>query len=97
MTSDHVGPEGQGTFESALARLEEIVKLLESGDLSLEETLAHYEEGSRLVKECAGRLDQAEQRIKVLSGEASPSPTGQAPAGEEVEVEDDSAEDGLPF
>ncbi len=48
-------------FEEALARLEAIVQELEGKDLSLEDTLARYEEGSRLVRECAQRLDEAEQ------------------------------------
>ncbi len=55
------------TFESATARLEEIVKLLERGNSSLDESLKLYEEGVALVRFCNEALDNAEKRIKVLS------------------------------
>jgi exodeoxyribonuclease VII small subunit len=55
------------TFEQALARLEEIVRSLENGQTKLEDSLALYEEGIRLVRLCNERLDGAEQKIKVLS------------------------------
>jgi len=53
-------------FESALARLEEIVDRLERGDLPLEEALAAFEEGVGLSRRCAGELSSAERRIEVL-------------------------------
>ena len=55
------------TFEQALSRLEEIVRSLENGQTKLEDSLALYEEGIRLVRFCNERLDGAEQKIKVLS------------------------------
>ena len=55
------------TFESATARLEEIVKLLERGNSSLDESLKLYEEGVALVRFCNEALDSAEKRKKVLS------------------------------
>jgi exodeoxyribonuclease VII small subunit len=55
------------TFEQALSRLEEIVRSLENGQTKLEDSLALYEEGIRLVRLCNERLDGAEQKIKVLS------------------------------
>ena len=55
------------TFESATARLEEIVKLLERGNSSLDESLKLYEEGVALVRFCNEALESAEKRIKVLS------------------------------
>ena len=55
------------TFEQALARLEEIVRSLENGQTKLEDSLALYEEGIRLVRLCNERLDNAEQKIKLLS------------------------------
>ncbi len=79
-------------FEDALARLEAIVQELEGKDLSLEETLARYEEGSRLVRECAQRLDEAEQRIRTLSA-AEESKTGSEDEGESEE----GGDRGLPF
>ena len=55
------------TFEQALARLEEIVRMLESGSAPLDRSLELFEEGVGLVKMCNGRLDNVEQRIKILS------------------------------
>jgi exodeoxyribonuclease VII small subunit len=54
-------------FEQALERLEEVVKQLEDGRLSLEKSLDLFEEGIRLSKICEGRLDAAEQRITILT------------------------------
>ena len=54
------------TFEGALSRLEEIVKLLESGNAPLDGSLALFEEGTSLVKQCNSQLDGAEQKIKKL-------------------------------
>ena len=54
------------TFEAAMARLEAIVRSLEEGKLTLEDSLAAFEEGIRLVKLCTGQLDNAEQRVKLL-------------------------------
>lgn len=53
-------------FEEALKKLEEIVKEMESGDLTLEESLKSFEEGIRLSRFCAKKLDEAERRIEVL-------------------------------
>lgn len=55
------------TFESALARLEEIVRALDGGDAPLDESLALFEEGVKLVKLCSGKLDAAEQKVKILT------------------------------
>ena len=54
------------TFESSLARLEEIVKSMESGEAMLDETLSLYEEGVKLIQFCTKALDTAEQKIKIL-------------------------------
>ena len=54
------------TFEGALARLEGIVRLLESGNAPLDGSLALFEEGTALVKQCNSQLDKAEQTIKIL-------------------------------
>ncbi len=53
-------------FEQALARLEEIVRALDSGAAPLDESLALFEEGVRLVKLCSEKLDGAEQKVKIL-------------------------------
>ncbi len=62
--------EKKPTFAEALARLEEIVTGIEGGDIPLEQSIAKYAEGIGLVKQCRGILDQAEQKIQLLS--ASP-------------------------
>ena len=53
-------------FEEAMARLEEIVQGLESGDLSLEDSLAIFEEGMKLIKFCSKKLEEAEQKVTML-------------------------------
>jgi exodeoxyribonuclease VII small subunit len=55
------------SFEEALAALEEVVAQLESGGLTLEETVALYERGQQLVALCNARLDKAELQIEQLS------------------------------
>jgi exodeoxyribonuclease VII small subunit len=54
------------TFESSLARLEEIVKAMESGEAMLDEALSLYEEGVKLIQYCTKALDTAEQKVKIL-------------------------------
>lgn len=54
------------TFEKALVRLEEILKGLEQGSAPLDESLNMFEEGVKLVKLCNFKLDNAEQKIKIL-------------------------------
>jgi exodeoxyribonuclease VII small subunit len=58
-------PKNQ-TFESSLGELEKIVRKLEDGDLSLEESLKLFEDGVRLSRECQERLNSAERRIEIL-------------------------------
>jgi exodeoxyribonuclease VII small subunit len=53
-------------FEVALARLESVVSRLESGELTLGESLKSFEEGVGLSRQCAERLDQVEARIELL-------------------------------
>jgi len=56
-------------FEEALAKLEEVVDRLESGDLELEASLVAFERGVRLSRRCASELDAAEQRVEILMRE----------------------------
>ena len=53
-------------FEEALKRLEKIVQELEDGDLPLDEACEKYEEGIRLSKACAKKLEQAKKRVEIL-------------------------------
>ena len=56
------------SFEETLQHLEEIVHLLEEGNLGLDEALARYEEGVRLLRQSYDLLRHAERRIELLSG-----------------------------
>jgi exodeoxyribonuclease VII small subunit len=58
------------SFETALARLETVVKQMEDGTLPLEELIERYEEGIRLVKACSDKLAAAEQRIQMITKKA---------------------------
>ena len=58
------------TFESAMAELTDTVKLLESGTLSLDDSLAAFERAIGLVRYCGGALDRARQRVRILTEEA---------------------------
>ena len=57
-----------------MARLDEIVGLLERGDAPLEESLKLFEEGTKLMKQCSGLLDKAEQKVQQLTAGADGSP-----------------------
>lgn len=54
------------TFEQALERLEEIVQKLESGNVSLDESIEIYQEGIMLSKQCSGMLQEAEGRVMAI-------------------------------
>ncbi len=54
---------GAETYEQSVKRLEEIVKKLESGNLSLEESIALYSEGVRLSQNCKKTLEEAELTV----------------------------------
>lgn len=53
-------------FETSLARLEEIVSELETGDLPLEQSLKLFEEGVKLARICNTRLQDAERKVEIL-------------------------------
>ena len=58
------------SFEQSLARLDEIVRHLEKGDLPLKESLTLFEEGTGLIKNCGTMLEEAEQQVvKLKKGE----------------------------
>ncbi len=93
-------------FESALAELETIVRTLEQGDLTLEQSLERFERGITLSRFCHTRLEHAERRVEVLTeqgeirpappdiaggGGAAPGPSPAEPGGTEP------AEDDIPF
>jgi len=57
----------KSSIEYSIKRLEEIVDLMEQGDVTLDEAIDLYEEGIRISKECAEKLKNAELRIKKLT------------------------------
>jgi len=57
--------KGQG-FEAALVELEQVVADMESGKLSLEDSLAAYKRGAELLQACRAKLDDAQQQVQVL-------------------------------
>ena len=54
------------SFEQALARLDEIVRHLEKGDLPLSESISLFEEGTGLLSSCSAMLEEAEQKVVKL-------------------------------
>ena len=71
------------TFEEALAKLDEIVSGIESGEIPLEQAIAKYAEGTALVKQCRGILDEAERKIQLLSNSPDGSLTVEGGLGED--------------
>jgi exodeoxyribonuclease VII small subunit len=61
-------------FETALKRLEEIVKKLENGELSLDSALQLFEEGIKLSRFCHTKLEEAERRVEILVKNSSGQP-----------------------
>ena len=55
------------SFETQLQQLEKLVEGLEQGDLSLEESLSHFEQGVKLSRECQKLLDKARQKVSILT------------------------------
>ena len=54
------------SFEASIEKLEQIVNDLESGDLSLEDSIKKFEEGVKLKNACAKKLDETEKKISIL-------------------------------
>jgi len=72
-------------FEKKLVELENLVEALESGGLSLEESLKSFEKGIQITRECQEALKEAEQKVTLLTK----SPDGESVA-EEFEAPDDT-------
>ena len=73
----------KATFEQQLQRLEEIVAALEKGDVPLADSLALFEEGTKLIAACSGELDRAEQKVVSLMKGADGAPVENTFASEE--------------
>ncbi len=76
-----MGKEKKVTFEQALGKLEQIVEQIESREIGLEESIARYEEGTRLIRQCRAILDAAEKKIQLLAK----GPEGQLTEAGELE------------
>ena len=80
MPSNAKGPQSSEAiaFEEAVKKLEKIVEEMEGGELPLESMLSRFEEGTRLVKVCQSKLEEAELKIQKLeknsAGEISVKP-----------------------
>lgn len=62
------------TFEASMARLEQIVRAMERGDVALEESLKLFQEGTELVRNCQKLLDDAQLQIKKIMAAEDGSP-----------------------
>jgi exodeoxyribonuclease VII small subunit len=67
--NDETANQTDLTFEQAYVQLEEIVARLESGDLTLDESVALYERGQQLARLCGDKLDAAELRVSQISAD----------------------------
>jgi exodeoxyribonuclease VII small subunit len=77
-TSKKADTERKPDFEKCLARLEEVVRKLESPNLPLDQAMQLFEEGMQLSRDCQTQLEQAEARVEILlkkaGGEMAPAP-----------------------
>ena len=78
------------TFEIQLAALEQIVRELERGELSLEESLRLFEDGVKLARECQERLNQAERRVEILMRDTDGKPVLETLNTKDAEPEEKS-------
>ena len=62
------------TFEASMARLEQIVRAMERGDVALEESLKLFQEGTELVRSCQKLLDEAHMQVKKIMTATDGSP-----------------------
>jgi len=81
------------TFEQAIDRLEKIVADMEAAELPLEDVLKKYEEGTRLVRFCNQKLEEAEKKIEVLTKKADGTIALEPFETEPDDGEDDKSED----
>ena len=70
MPAKSAASETQLSFESAVERLEQIVELMESDKMPLDDLLVRYEEGTKLVRFCQQQLESAEKRIEIVTRNA---------------------------
>ncbi len=85
-------------FEEALKRLEKIVEKLEAGDVPLEESLALYEEGITLFRQCSSKLEEAKKKVEILTKDGnSKKMKAETFQTEKDESEEVSDQEEIPF
>lgn len=70
--------QNNNTFEENMARLEQIVRTMEKGDVALDESLKLFQEGTELVRSCGKLLDDAELQVKMISADENGAPVEEA-------------------
>lgn len=65
------GQHPNPNFEESLEELETLVERMEKGDLSLEHSLQQFERGIELTRSCQKALQEAEQKVQILTGDGS--------------------------
>jgi exodeoxyribonuclease VII small subunit len=86
-------PSVVARFEHALDELEQLVQKMEKGEQTLDESLAAYERGVALYRQCQSALEQAELRVKLLSDPARPDSATDFPAGKDAAPRSASSRD----
>ena len=82
------------SFEEAVDQLEQIIEGIESGDVGLEESVAHYEKGIKLINHCRTILDTAEKKIAELTADAGGGLSVEEGDGEATSDERGAKSDG---
>ncbi len=90
------GKKNEINFEKSLAELEQLVETMEKGDLSLEESLKNFERGVALTRACQKALEQAEQRVQILSGDGDAEELAPFEEGDAAAKDDDAARGASP-
>ncbi len=89
-TPDAKSPSATPSFEDSLDELQQIVSQLEAGSLSLEDSMAQFERGVGLLRNCYQVLETAEQRIEILT-QAHPERAVTEPFDASATLEQDTA------
>jgi exodeoxyribonuclease VII small subunit len=69
-----IPPAAPADFEKALSELESLVERMEQGELSLETSLKEFERGIALARQCQQALQQAEQKVRMLTEDGEETP-----------------------
>ncbi len=70
-------------FETSMAELEGLVEAMESGDLTLEQSMEHFERGIQLTRNCQKTLSEAEQKVQILTKDSNGTHLSEFDSGEE--------------